>query len=498
MEETSDNASYGPHRKFGKFAPILDAAGQKDVQCNPTLFSSDKIDINKHIYLHDRGILTRKMKRILNLLLIVFTLLLSSCVGAGSSTQITASPAPTAVPLQSQAGAASTLAAPAAIPLTGETAASSQAAGTSSTFLPLVEDKNPTQTPAATQVVPPPNPISLPQGFGISVFAQGLSGPRMMAIRPDGQLYVADRGNDRIVRLPDRNGDGIADGVEVVRSGINSPDSLAFYKDGSLYVSTPTTILRLSQPDANGVFQNTQIIVDGLPSGGHSTRTVIFSPDFSTMFVQIGSSCNVCNESDNRRATIMSFNPDGSNGQIFAKGLRNAVGMTFRPGTNELWATDMGRDYLGDNQPPETIYQVQQGMDAGWPRCHAGNIIDPDFGSPNACQGVAAPVIQMQAHSAPIGLLFYTGQQFPSEYQGSLFVAFHGSWNRSVPTGYKIVRIPMNGGQPSGPVQDFATGWLIGSSPWGRPVDIVQAPDGSLFVSDDGAGLIYRIFYTGK
>jgi glucose/arabinose dehydrogenase len=435
----------------------------------------------------------------LNLIFLAFTLLLSSCTAAGSSTQITSSPAPTAVPLQSQPQSASTPLATDALPQTGATTAPAQAAETASTFLPLVEDQATAQATAApTQVVPPPSPISLPSGFAISVFAQGLSGPRMMAFGPDGQLYVADRGNDRIVRLPDRNGDGVADGVEAVATGLNSPDSLAFYQDGSLYVSTPTQIIRLSEPDANGDFQKSQVIVDGLPGGGHSTRTVVFSPDFSTMFVQIGSSCNVCNESDERRAAILSYNPDGSNGQVYAKGLRNAVGMTFRPGTTELWATDMGRDYLGDNQPPETIYQVQQGMDAGWPRCHAGRIVDPDFGSANACQGVAAPVVEMQAHSAPIGLAFYTGRQFPAEYQGSLFVAFHGSWNRSVPTGYKIVRIPMNGGQPSGAVQDFAAGWLVGGSAWGRPVDVVQAPDGSLFVSDDGAGIIYRIFYTGQ
>jgi glucose/arabinose dehydrogenase len=242
------------------------------------------------------------------------------------------------------------------------------------------------------------------------------------------------------------------------------------------------------------VFQERQVIIDGLPSGGHSTRTVLFSPDWSTLFVSVGSSCNVCDEEDSRRAAIVRYNPDGSQEEIYAYGLRNAVGITFRPGTDELWATNNGRDMLGDDLPPETIYLVQEGKDYGWPRCHSGRIVDPEFGSPDACQGVEPPMIEMQAHSAPLGLEFYSGTQFPSAYHGNLFVAFHGSWNRSVPTGYKIVRIPMNDGNP-GPGQDFATGWLVDGSSWGRPVDVLTAPDGSLFISDDGGGKIYRITY---
>jgi glucose/arabinose dehydrogenase len=347
-----------------------------------------------------------------------------------------------------------------------------------------------------TRVVPPQEAISLPPGFGISVFAHGLNNPRMMAFGPDGVLYVAERGAGRIVRLPDRDGDGVADGIEVIADSLSAPSSIAFYADGSLYVGETTRILRLSAPDGVGVFQARETVIDGLPSGGHTTRTVLFSPDGKYLFVSIGSSCNVCVESDERRATIMRYNPDGSGGEIYARGLRNAVGITFRPGTDELWATDNGRDWLGDNQPPETIYLVHQGDDAGWPRCHAGRIVDPDFGGPGACDGVAVPAVEMQAHSAPLGLTFYTGAQFPPEYQGDLFVAFHGSWNRSVPTGYKVVRIPMAGGEP-GAVQDFAVGWLrADGSNWGRPVDVLTGPDGSLFVSDDSGGVIYRIFYA--
>lgn len=363
------------------------------------------------------------------------------------------------------------------------------------TTVPLAATAAP--LPSAT-IVPPEHPIALPLGFAISVFVEGLDNPRMLAIGPDGVLYVAERGGKRILRLPDLDGNGLADSKQVVAQGLNAPSSLAFYQDGSLYVAETRRILHLSNPDAQGIFQKQAVIVADLPTGGHSTRTVLFSPDNSTLFVSIGSSCNVCIEEDQRRAAIMAYNPDGSNGRLYARGLRNAVGITFRPGTNELWATNNGRDMLGDDLPPETIDIVHQGDDFGWPRCHSGRIIDPDFGDSQSCQGVKAPVVEMQAHSAPLGLAFYTGSQFPEVYRGDLFVAFHGSWNRSVPTGYKLVRIPMQDGQP-GPVQDFATGWLLpNGTSWGRPVDVITGSDGSLYLSDDAGGKIYRIFYTGN
>ena len=341
----------------------------------------------------------------------------------------------------------------------------------------------------------PEKPINLPPGFSINVYAEGLNGPRMMAIGPDGALYVAERGAGRVVRLPDLDGDGMTDGLEVVADGLDRPSSLVFYQDGSLYVAETTRVLRLSRPDAQGVYQDQQVVIEGLPSGGHNTRTMLFSPDWETLFVSVGSSCNVCDENDPRRAAIVQYAPDGANERIYASGLRNAVGITFRPGTSELWATNNGRDMLGDDLPPENIYRVVDGGDYGWPRCHSGRISDPEFGGSSACEDVLPPQVEMQAHSAPLGLVFYNGEGFPAEYQGDLFVAFHGSWNRTLPTGYKVVRIAMQGDKP-GPVQDFATGWLVDNSSWGRPVDLVVATDGSLLLSDDAAGFIYRIFYT--
>ncbi len=424
---------------------------------------------------------------------VLVSLILVGCTVQPAATgQNPATLAPIAPDTATSLPAASEPPAPTTIP--AATAAATATATTAAPAVPTATPLPPTLPPPA--LIAPERPIALPPGFAIGVFAQGLNGARMMTIGPDGMLYVAERGANRIIRLPDQNGDGVADGVQVVANDLVRPSSLAFYKDGSLYVGETTRIMRLSEPDARGVFQQRQVIIDGLPTEGHNTRTVLFSPDWTTLFVSIGSSCNDCIESDQRRAAIMRYNPDGSGGQVFASGLRNAVGITFRPGTNELWASNNGRDYLGDDLPPETINLVQQGDNFGWPRCHAGDIIDPELGDPNACVGITQPMVKMQAHSAPLGLNFYTGSQFPVEYQGGLFVAFHGSWNRSTPTGYKVVFIPFQDGKP-GAVQDFATGWLANGSDWGRPVDVVTAPNGGLFVSDDTGGTIYTIIYTG-
>jgi glucose/arabinose dehydrogenase len=211
------------------------------------------------------------------------------------------------------------------------------------------------------------------------------------------------------------------------------------------------------------------------------------------LYLSVGSSCNVCEEKDPRRAAIWRYNADGSGGEPFAIGLRNAVGIAFHPDSGELWVTNNGRDGMGDDVPPETINQPKLGDDFGWPRCHAGEVIDPQFGSEGACEGVAQPAILMQAHSAPLGLTFASGDQL-APFSGDMLVAFHGSWNRSEPTGYKIVRIPFESGSATGEVFDIVTGWLLpGGDRWGRPVDVIVAHDGSLMISDDEAGRIFRL-----
>lgn len=341
------------------------------------------------------------------------------------------------------------------------------------------------------------NGIHMPPGFMIATFASGLNGPRMLALGPEEGIYVTERGAGRVLRLEDTDGDGTADNQQVVVSGLEAPSGLAFYQDGSLYVAEPGRVLRYIDRQVDGTFGNPQEIISGIPTSGHNTRTLLFSPDGRYLYVSIGSSCNTCNEDDPRRAAIVRYNPDGSGEQLFASGLRNAVGLALRPGTEEIWASNNGSDWLGDDLPPETINILSAGADFGWPRCHAGRIPDPDLGGPQACADVKQPAVEMQAHSAPLGLTFYTGEMFPAQYQGDLYVAFHGSWNRTVPTGYKVVRIPVENGVP-GAAQDFVWGWLQeDGSRTGRPVDVLTGPDGALYISDDQGGVIYRVVYSG-
>ncbi|MCA9896638.1 MAG: sorbosone dehydrogenase family protein [Ardenticatenaceae bacterium] len=342
--------------------------------------------------------------------------------------------------------------------------------------------------------------ISLPDGFAIQVFAEGLRGPRFMAVGPDSVLYVADRGNDRIVALPDANGDGQADEIRVVAEGLNNPHNLIFH-EGSWYVAVTEGVVRLNDSDGDGVAESFTTLLDTfLPPGQHSSRTIAFLPD-GRLLISAGSTCNVCEEEDPRRAAITVYDsPVGQDQltgeQIYASGLRNAVGLTIHPETGQLWVTNNGRDLLGDDLPPETVYSVTEGGDYGWPSCHSGTVVDPEFGFDGACAVAGKPVVTIQAHSAPLGLTFYTGDAFPAEYQGDLFVALHGSWNRSVPTGYKIVRVPLDGSIATGPVEDFATGWLNEAdySSNGRPVGVTVGADGALYVSDDKGGYIYRIY----
>ncbi len=303
--------------------------------------------------------------------------------------------------------------------------------------------------------------VHLPAGFHASVFYAGLSSPRFM-----------------------------------IASGLDDPTSVVFYQ-GSLYVGEQSEITRFTLGPGQQVTSK-QIVVPHLPMGGnHGTRTVLVGPD-GNLYVSIGSTCNNCVESDPHRAAVWIYHLDGSGGRLYARGLRNAVGMAINPWNNQVWVTNNGRDLLGDNTPPETIYALHDGGNYGWPFCQAGDLIDPELGHPGDCNGVVQPLIIMQAHSAPLGLAFYTASQFPRRYHG-LFVAFHGSWNRSIPTGYKVVFIPLNArGQITGPVQDFATGWLLdNNNAVGRPVGLAVGPDGALYVSDDKAGVIYRIMYGG-
>ncbi len=332
--------------------------------------------------------------------------------------------------------------------------------------------------------------IKLPEGFKIEEFATGLETPRFMAFNPDGVLFATVIGAGKVVALPDKDKNGKSDKTITFAEGLRNPHGIDFH-DGYLYIGETHQVVRFKYNGIDSEPGKKEIIVPNLPSGGHSTRTVRFGPD-GKMYVSIGSSCNVCNEKDERRAAIVRYDADGSGARIFAKGLRNSVGITWHPDTKELWATDNGRDWLGNDLPPEEINIVKDGNHYGWPYCYGDQIRDPDYGKSDYCDKTTSPAFKMPAHSAPLGLVFYTGKLFPKEYWGDLFVAFHGSWNRTEATGYKVVRIKMRDNKPE-EVEDFATGWLRGQRATGRPVDVIVGPDGSLYVSDDRGGVVYRI-----
>ncbi len=336
--------------------------------------------------------------------------------------------------------------------------------------------------------------VEVPQGFAVSVFAEGLSGVRMLELGPDDRLYAVRSSAGEVVRF-ELNADGTASGgPAVVVSGLRQPFGLAFH-DGDLYVGETHQVIRLRGP----AFTQETIIVPGLPTGGHWTREIVFSAD-GQLYVSVGSSCNLCEEGDERRAAVVRYAPDGSGEEIVGVGLRNAVGLAFHPVTGELWASQNERDRLGDDVPAEELNILVPGGAVehfGWPYCYEAGVPNPEYADPQRCVGTVGPALQMQAHSAPLGMVFYDREQFPAEYRGDLFLAFHGSWDRSEPTGYKIVRVRVANGRPVS-YEDFATGWLTGAgSVLGRPVAVEVGPDGSLYVSDDGAGRIWRVHWVG-
>ena len=325
--------------------------------------------------------------------------------------------------------------------------------------------------------------LAVPDGYEVSVFAEGLAAPRFMDVSADGVLFVAERGADRVVALPDRDGDGRADETIEVGRGYESAHSVAFEPDGGLLVAGETTLFRL-RLGVDLREAERSVVLEGLTTGGHSTRTVAVLPD-GQLLLSAGSTCNVCVESDPRRAAINLVPPEGGSSRVYMSGLRNAVGVWVDPATGRAWATNMGRDWLGDDLPPETVYDVVDGADAGWPRCHAGDLVDPEFGSEGACDGVADPAVTFGAHTAPLALV---------GWEDHLVVALHGSWNRSDKAGYALWWLPWDG-EPAGDAEPFATGFLPepAEEALGRPAGLAVGADGALYVSDDKGGYIYRI-----
>jgi glucose/arabinose dehydrogenase len=335
--------------------------------------------------------------------------------------------------------------------------------------------------------------IKMPEGFNISTFAS-VPGARSLARSPSGVLFVGTRG-DKVFAVTDTNNDFTADRVYEIADGLFMPNGVAF-RDGALYVAEVNRILRYDNIDPRLGNPPVPIIInDAYPSDrSHGWKFIAFGPD-GKLYVPVGGPCNVCEPDDPIYASITRLNPDGTGREIFASGIRNTVGFDWHPQTGELWFTDNGRDNLGDNIPPDELNRAPSpGMNFGFPYCHGGDIPDPQFGSRHACSEFTPPEIKLGPHVASLGMRFYTGSMFPAEYRNQIFIAEHGSWNRSTPIGYRISLVRLVEGRAVS-YETFADGWLEDGDVWGRPVDLLAMPDGSMLVSDDYGGKIYRITY---
>jgi glucose/arabinose dehydrogenase len=352
----------------------------------------------------------------------------------------------------------------------------------------------------------PLNQIKLPPGFTIDLYATGVPHAREMVMGSKGTLFVGTRDYNKVYALVDRNKDQKADQVYTIAEGLKDPSGVAF-RDGSLYVAEISRITRYDDIEAKLEKPPTPAVVKSdLPTETHHGQKFIrFGPD-GLLYVPVGGPCNVCERPDDPRyATILRMKPDGSGSEIFASGVRNSVGFDWHPATRELWFTDNGRDLLGDDIPPDELnHAPKPGLAFGFPYCHAGEVKDPEFGDKHACSEFQAPARKLDPHGAAIGMRFYTGTMFPAEYRNQIFIAEHGSWNRSVPIGYRVMVAKIEGNKVTS-FTPFAEGWLQGGGSssgtrttgqtWGRPADVFVMPDGALLVSDDFAGVIYRISY---
>lgn len=349
-------------------------------------------------------------------------------------------------------------------------------------------------------------PLELRDVSMISFYARDLGAPRDMIFDSRGTLLVSATRQGSVLALPDRNSDGESDDRVVVVDGLNRPHGLALdpSDEGRLYVAE-TDQVAVYDYDPETMKASGKLKLVDLPSGGgHFTRSILFMPppDQERLLISVGSSCNVCHEDDSRRAAIMATGKDGSGTGIFASGLRNSVFMAIHPVTEEIWATEMGRDRLGDDLPPDEINIVREGHDYGWPLCYGKNVQDEEFDSTpvsgDPCQGKSPSHIDIPAHSAPLGLAFFPGNGWPEGYENDLAVALHGFWNRSIPTGYKVVRYRLDASGNYVGEEEMITGWLRpGGDYLGRPADILFKEDGTMFVSDDYAGVIYRVVPAG-
>lgn len=355
-----------------------------------------------------------------------------------------------------------------------------------------------TLTVAARSVAEPSLPldrIRLPPGFTIELVAR-VPNARAMTWGAQGTLFVgSQQGNVYALTFP--AGGGAAQ-VRAVASGLRQPVGVAFH-DGSLYVSAVNRIVRLPDIERHLADPPAPVVVtDRFPTdAGHGWKYIAFGPD-GKLYVPVGAPCNVCEPDPDRYANIGRMNPDGSGYEVIARGIRNTVGFDWDPRTRDLWFTNNGRDMMGDDTPPDTLNHVTRlGENFGYPYCHAGDVPDPEYGRQRRCSEFAPPAQKLGPHVASLGMRFYTGTQFPAEYRNQIFIAEHGSWNRSHRSGYRVTLVRLDASGRTLSYQPFAQGWLDGEAAWGRPADVLVAPDGSLLVSDDTAGAIYRIRHRG-
>ena len=337
--------------------------------------------------------------------------------------------------------------------------------------------------------------IKLPPGFHIEVLSDDVPSARAMALSPKGILYIGSL-DGHVYALELKNGRVAT--RHVIASGLQLPAGVA-WRDGALYVSAVSKILRFDAIDAHlNDPPKPAVVIDTLPTETHhGWKFIAFGPD-GKLYVPQGAPCNVCLKDRDRFAMIGRMDPDGSHYEVVARGIRNSVGFAWHPVTHELWFTDNGRDLLGDDIPDDKLnHAPRTGMDFGFPYCHGGDTPDPEFGKDHPCSSFTPPVVKLGAHVASLGMRFYSGPMFPPAYQDNIFIAEHGSWNRSKKVGYRVVRVITAPDGSNARQEVFAEGWLQpGEAVWGRPADVLPLPDGSLLISDDYAGAIYRVTYS--
>jgi glucose/arabinose dehydrogenase len=351
----------------------------------------------------------------------------------------------------------------------------------------------PPAQPTQAQSNLPLNTIKLPAGFKIDVYASNVPGARSMTLGDKGTLFVGTRQAGNVYAI---TGDTQATQVRVIARGLNSPNGVAFL-NGSLYVAEISRIIRFDNIEDNLDNPPQPVVVkSGFPTDAlHQWKFIRFGPD-GKLYVPVGAPCNICQSNWNTYGTIMRMNPDGSGLKVFAKGLRNTVGFDWQPDTGALWFTDNGVDTMGDNIPGDELNEAAQpGMNFGFPYCHNGTIVDPQFGAGHSCVEFTAPMQVLGPHVASLGMRFYTGTMFPAQLHNQIFIAEHGSESRSTPIGYRVTVVTLTDGKPTS-YDAFAYGWLQGNTAWGRPVDVQVMTDGALLVSDDRANAIYRISYS--